>query len=880
MARRANSTDIKKYPVGDFISGNFIDDSTNEDSFKIYWDGFVAKSQVHRDYDIALKDYPSGQFDNNIHYNFDKLGTGNKLPFASKRASGELGNLNDLVTKNIEVGVKAENKAGESSKASLGVIAKYNRADFYIYIGSNDLFGSGASSELLKLEGSRGRMLSEALKNALLMNNLKPGSFIKGDWRNADPVLDEDVSAEISFLDYLSGKNNGRDVVVWKLGINNAIASTSFGPSGEGRNLIEQYLNSDFQALYDRFCQPRIAGCIINMRLLDQDIDGAYQNLIDYIRDYLDLPELPIVLTDEEDAAIDESKICFQLDPDNANPDLKDYYAYRGMGGYYGFAEPDCITSPQFWKWNGEYNPSGFTYQYKGWSYRWKKLYNLDLTEPSEVTYIKYTKGERLWRHPVYWHPDSSIFYHEHGENNFNVSEYDKIFGYPSDVVNALRNVGANGFLNYADPTRQNQNFFSNIAFMYSKKDGGTIGTRADTESYYEFPTVYGSSEILESHVYQDQYIEQIQQSDYIWTKVTFLLPFLKRLAVPNRNNTDPDLEIHSYYNKYKHLMLPYVSGTRNFAGARGIRTLESVPSKLFNIIRRNKKVRYVRRDLLPLDGTTLTTEGQVTLGQQYAKVVESIHRKSSINGIDFTLRFDATTGSFTNIGQTGWENQPSQLTFEEVRGETNSPFYEGRFMGRQDPEKYIISENFNYDGNIDGKPAFRFVNQSFWLPADQVFSNVRHKYIFMVIKPNANVQGKVFLETGNNARTLCHFPWDNLAIFDFRNDGLARRVKIYDFFVETKPYIVTCAFDASRNFALMRANGIEYRRNFNEGHGVTSPIGRDFFIGGVPDGNYTYYQWAIDADIGEFMTVDKSIGMDGILAVEDYLSNKWEIQV
>lgn len=882
MGRRANDKDLRKYPIGDFIKGNFIDDSNNEDSFRIYWNDILAQAQADPDFDFGLKDYPKGEYDNNLYYKFDKVGTGNKIPFASKTASGESGNLDNLITDEIDVGVKAVNKAGESEKTSLGIVQKYNRADFYIYIGSNDLFGSGASSELHKLDGSRGTKLSEALKNALLMNNLKPGSFIKGNWRNADPVLDEDVSAEISFLDYLSGRNNGRDVVVWKLGINNAIASTSFGPSGEGRSLIEQYLNSDFQALYDRFCQPRMAGCIINMRLLDQDVDGAYQNLIDYIRGYLDLPELPIILTDEDETRLDTSNICFQLDPDNATPELRDYYEYRGMGGYYGFAQPDCITAPNFWEWEGEYAQFNTNLRtYKGWSYVWKKLYNLDLSEPSpsETTYIRYTKAKRLWGYFLDSprdYTDAEVFYHEHGENNYNITEYDKIFGQPSDIVNALRVAGANGFINYSDPTRQNQNFFSNLAYVKSSllRDG-TANLLESTDSNYEFPTVYRSSEIVESHVFQDQYIRYIYGSDFIRAEFNELLPFQKRLTVPRYDNKDPDLEIHSYYNKYKHLMLPYVSGSRNHSGHRGIRTLESIPSKFYNLIRRNKKVRYVSRDLLPLNGQDLTTEGQVMLGEHYAREIDTIHRKTSIEGIEFTLRLDATTGSFTNIGSTGVRNDPQQIVFEDPSsGGVTLPSEDYWFVN---PE-IELSENFNYDGSINNLPAFRFVNQAFFLHASNVFSNSQYKYIFMVIKPNANIEGKVWSELGNGARSLCHFPWTSYAITDFNTLGQnTHRVDIPEFYVESRPYIVTSAWDSSRNFILMRANGIESRKYIASTE--TSIQGDSFCIGGVPS-RHGRFMWSIEADIGEFMTVDTSIGMDGIIAVENYLSNKWGIPV
>lgn len=901
----------RNYPVGDEIAGSFIDDSTNEDDFRVYWNDLQVKG-MRNDDPVNMGYYPFTIF--NHKSIIDSAGTGKEIPFWSKSTLGyPFGNRANQMTGNMNVGVTAVNAAGESEQTDLGTVAKYNRADFYIYIGSNDLFGSGVSSDLHQFKGvnasstskthDRGRDLSNTLHNALLMNNLKPGSFIKGDWRKAEPLLDEDVSAEISFLDYFTGMNNGngRDVVVWKLGINNAMASSAFGPSGEGRNLIEQYLKSDFEALYDRFCQPRIAGCIMNMRLLDEDVDGAYQNLIDYIRTYLELPELPIILTDENENRIDTSSICFQLDPNNASPELKDYYEYRGMGGYYGFAEPDCITSPNFWKWNGEYPTARGNSTHKGWSYKWRKLYNLDLSEPTTNTYIKYTRAARLWN---YGHLDSSsehidtgVFYHEHGENNYNISEYDKIFGYPSDLMLSLRQSGANGFINYEDPTRQNQNFYSNVAYVSSaalKDDNSGIDYLHRTRSYYEFPTTYGSSEIVESHVYQDQYRITKYGSDYILNTYQGVLPFLDKFDVPSSDNKDPDLEIHSYYNKYKHLMLPYVSGTRNDAMKRGIRTLDNIPSKFFNLINRNKKVRYVSRDLLPLDGDSLTTAGQVELGRQYAEALQNVHQVASIDGIEFTLRLDAThgvtdfigtsylshhlAGPFENSAPSGVLNDPKHVVFEDSTGGLKIPVDTNQSWWLEDVPRANIGGadyNFSIHGNINGRPAWKLFDISFHCLARNVFRNDKHKYVFFVIKPHSDVQGKVFMETGNGSRTLCHFPWDNRAIFDFNSRNLGDdRVTIPDFFVESKPYVVTCAFDATKNFALMRANGVEMRRPV--GSNDTSAQGNSFFIGGAPVNGA--YRWSIDADIGEFMTCDTSIGMDGIMAIENYLSNKWKI--
>lgn len=322
----------------------FIDNSSNEFGFKIYADGQQINHIIHRP-------FVGNEIDNGSMNNVSSIAptTGEAYDVISE----------DVPHGNIEAEVEAYNTLGASEKTSLGTIESYNRTDFIIYIGDEDVIGNNHLNQLSFLKGHNDVYLDSLIEDSLQLNNIKTSNtnISKGSWRDADPTLSENHGAEVSLIDSLQARKH-RQTAIWKLGIPSGLASTTFGPSGEGRLFIDRYLQSDFDALFSLYHQARVKGVIINLTAPESNYDIVYQQLIDYFRDFFNHPELPILLTNKTEGDI-EHDVSFKIE--KVPGLLGEFYDMRGMTGYY--RQPIVPTKPWWAEIEGF---EGLLYEYRG----------------------------------------------------------------------------------------------------------------------------------------------------------------------------------------------------------------------------------------------------------------------------------------------------------------------------------------------------------------------------------------------------------------------------------------------------------------------------------------------------------------------------------
>ena len=881
------------------IRAGFIDNSDNEDGFKINVGTGIGAEVTH--------DLPRNR-------NLIDGGTLLTNPSATPTDTGDVYevDIEDAQEGSNEVNVIAYNKGGDSDALNLGMVNVYARSDLIIYIGSDDLLGSGVSSSLEQLEGKSVERLSELIKGTKISNNYKFTSFVKADWRDAEPTYSDTVSAEVGLFDEIStGKH--RTTSIWKLSLPNALASSSFGPSGEGRTLIEQYLRDDLEALMLQYHQPRIKAVILNMRLNDASIASAYQSLIDYLRTYLELPELPIILTDSAPSGVIASDIQFKLESRNSL--VGEYYKLRGMEGYYSYPIADSITSPDFWMMS---NQNGK--QDKFYAYTWKKLYNLDFSEHTDGHYITYNKGSTLSSHSWKYF-NTGVFMHEHGDVNQNWDYIASELGVTlATLKEALQELGSDGE-------------------KYMSRSGNQFGD-IHTGRYYVpllYPTwgglyeqythqvarAFSNDEVVEVRIFADRDItfKKVTNSfdGHIYITPNRYLPFPTAYQMPGIDNDDPKKEIHSIYARLPNQFLPYSSYARSDASRRGISQINALPSVFTSLARNNKNVTYVKRDDLELINNNLTINSQIELGRRYARTIKNLGKITDVGIYDFRFWLDASRGEyFVNYGVDkslkagiNYDWNISNVVYpNQVTGLQNIQ-YSSTGYSVVDPNDPWSMTPFalEYGNPINGLNTWWFRDTCvipFSRTNQLVFRSPNVKYVFLLIVPQNFVRSYAFSQTNGNlgARWLAHLAWEDGRPYLYSRDG----TRIYDQDPVTcgRPLVVSCVFDTEADLFLLRMNGKQIQGNAVGQSPNTPPLCIGAHINGESQAffdafllqdseevrnktnNVDIIPWTgsfgksypMDAQLGEFIAHDESIGLSGVKDVENYLANKWGVVI
>ena len=262
------------------------------------------------------------------------------------------------------------NQSG-STTASLGAIDVFRRANLYLYIGDEEVLGTGNLSDLHLYEGSSVDTLEELMQDSFVKTQTIEQPSINTDWTEAkaqDYSLNNKFGAEVSFIDNMS-ENYKKPIAIWRLAVPNAIASTNYANNGNALQFIQDNVSQHLTLLRDKFVQARFSGVVINMDNRDQDVISSYQAIIDWLRSYFDFEDLPIVLTDRKGVS-SEVKDSAYFKIEDRGDTVGQWYAQRELTGYYGKAHAD----------------------YGG--IKWNKLYELDGTEYNGTHSIKYNSGE------------------------------------------------------------------------------------------------------------------------------------------------------------------------------------------------------------------------------------------------------------------------------------------------------------------------------------------------------------------------------------------------------------------------------------------------------------------------------------------------------
>ena len=327
-----------------FLTG-FKDNATNEEGFQ-----------------VIINERPN----TNIKYiGNSALVINGELPSDIPTNSTEEGHNIEVIAENtpagnLEVKVAGFNQLGLSDAVSLGSVEVYNRTDFIIYIGDEQVIGENHLDELSEVSGKRAQTLDSLIQGAIVHTNIKSSTYRTGSWQDAAPRNADTHGAEVSLIDGLSSGQE-RKIAVWKLGVPNATASTKFSITGDGLEFIQNNVKNHFDELMGLYHQARIRAVIINMPLEDGSIVNAYQSLIDWFRDHFEHPELPIVLTDTSGQPTDTMKnISFQIEKTDGY--VGDYYEMRGLLGYYR-------------------QPTHAGYPYNRPSYKWDRIMDSNLNE-------------------------------------------------------------------------------------------------------------------------------------------------------------------------------------------------------------------------------------------------------------------------------------------------------------------------------------------------------------------------------------------------------------------------------------------------------------------------------------------------------------------
>lgn len=317
------------------------------------------------------------------------------------------------------------------------------------------------------------------------------------------------------------------------------------------------------------------------------------------------------------------------------------------------------------------------------------------------------------------------------------------------------------------------------------------------------------------------------------------------------------------YIRKYR-MTYPYLSPARNDFARIGGRFVSEPPPKLASVALANKRVGVINAlDLERIDGE-LTSLSQIELGRRYA------------NGFN-----QLNTGGIAKYNPAIWVDATTESNTTDLQTITNKGTAGGLSFGQSWSSYW---SEFTFHAPHNDLPAYQF-KQTGYRCRQNPFEGEEAafgKYVFFVFAPTRvdSNEGKLFMQTGANARFLCHFPWYDQApidgqywtIFDYDKLGApdsrisGHKIKL------GRPYVGVCAVDGLNKFATLRINGeekqVQYKDNF------TSPNGLGFYIGGAGT------QWVQEGYLHEMIVIPKPIGHSAMYDIESYLSLKWNIEL
>jgi len=663
-----------------------------------------------------------------------------------------------------DISINTYNSAGESNKALLGTVNVYARSDLLIYIGDQEADGSGVTSELINLDGKTVSTLNQMIDEAYFFQSYKSGGYVRSGWDSFAPASGSSFGAEVGMFDeYQSGKE--RATSIYKLTIPNAMASTVFAENGEGYDFLQQYFKIDFQDLYFKYHQPRIRGVIVNLPTNDQNVIQSYQNMIDWIRNWLELPELPFVLTNRSPIEQPDIPIAFTINKSNSI--LGEYYLRRNMLGHYAYVEehPDQLGIAP-------------TYLNYGSAFRWRKVLNLDgsaYTGSNEIIWVASENG--LSGYPS-GEERRGLFYYETGDDAKTATEWSSLIGCSvTEFYDALKAVGCENFYNLkfsSLPSTYNQ------SYVWKTTVGDiTVGLSPTNKTQVEL------------HLFQDVKLNIIRHPTVIYAIRDFAFPGnvglkLQEAAKDKSSNFDKG-NIYNLTALYEQRdrILPYISILRNHMTARGFSVPKDSTSVLEPLTQNNVKVSIVNSlDLEKIDNK-LSSSGEVELGRRYINNL----KVSTLNIGDTSpaLWWEGSDLDPDNLGEIpnkgtlskypmklltgnvygtdGVEENPNKPSIVKIEGgseydalNTNLNVWEFNYN--------ILQPDSPSEGAVTEPNLSTYVNSS----GERSYS----KCLTFVLRNNKYIPyNKIFGSTGDGHRFLAHFPWKTTAIFQYKGNPI-----------------------------------------------------------------------------------------------------------
>lgn len=346
----------------DKVGISFTDQSDREKGYRVNIDNLLVGG-------VEI-DEPNAQFVESG--DVELLSKDNNTPIPSVTGEDYLIRANDTGRGTKQIQLINFNQSG-STTASLGAIDVFHRANLYLYIGDEEVLGTGNLSDLHLYEGESVETLEELMQDSFVKTSSLAQPQINSDWEEAQASeysYNNKFGAEVSFIDDMT-KNYKKPIAIWRLAVPNAIASTNYASGGNALQYIQDNISQHILQLRDKFTQARLSGVVINMDNRDSDVLSSYQAIIDWLRSFFDFEDLPIVLTDRRGVR-QEIKDTAHFKIEDRGDVIGDWYEARGMTGYYGAAQPSPYEL----------------------GIEWQKLYELDGTEHTGNHRIMYNAGD------------------------------------------------------------------------------------------------------------------------------------------------------------------------------------------------------------------------------------------------------------------------------------------------------------------------------------------------------------------------------------------------------------------------------------------------------------------------------------------------------
>lgn len=199
------------------------------------------------------------------------------------------------------MGASAFNPTGQSDISEFQTPVKiYDRSDVILYIGADQVIGTGTQSDLANYTGWTGNGLNEAIAEVLYarISPSTPNSNVFNFNNNYQGS--NYFGAEVSFLDYMQARKTRHTTLV-KYGIANGTLLNDFdlsNPSSAGNWVMDQ-LDTMLATLMPNFVQPRVRGLIIHIGENDnlQDIVPNTRAFIEAFRTRYANFDMPVIIT-------------------------------------------------------------------------------------------------------------------------------------------------------------------------------------------------------------------------------------------------------------------------------------------------------------------------------------------------------------------------------------------------------------------------------------------------------------------------------------------------------------------------------------------------------------------------------------------------------